>query len=131
MPDAYGCELHSMGLEMNPTSEPDWMLEHQLQGHPYDSRCWWCVQGKLRKKRALRQPEGSKESEAGGTVKFDLSGPHPVGVTGSTWCLVSVHVGSGWGHVGLQRDKSAASSLVSLQDMKVRLREDSKVRLPL
>ena len=39
MPDAYGCELHSMGLEMNSTSEPDWMLEHQLQGHPYDSRC--------------------------------------------------------------------------------------------
>ena len=120
------CEYYTLGLESNPTSEPAWMLKHQLQGHPYDSRCWWCVQGKLRKKRALRQLPGSKELEGGGTVKFDLSGPHSAGVTGSTWFMASVHIGSGWGHVGLQRDKSSASSLVSLQDMLVRLKADSK-----
>ena len=40
--------------------------------------------------------------------------------------MASVHIGSGWGHVGLQRDKSSASSLVSLQDMLVRLKADSK-----
>jgi hypothetical protein len=63
---------------------------------------------------------------SGSTIKCDLSGPHEVGVTGSVWGMIGVHIDSSWGYVGLQKDKSAQSTLESLQSMIVELDQDSE-----
>ena len=78
-------------LASREVTEPDWMVKHQLDGHPYDSRCPWCVQGRLKQKQHFRQVPGSGTDSAGATVKVDLTGPYEPGVTGSTWALVGVH----------------------------------------
>jgi hypothetical protein len=114
-----------LGLELAAVKQPKWMLQHQLDGHPYNSKCPWCVQGKLKQKQHLRQLAGSGTDMAGGTIKVDLSGKHEPGVTGSTWALIGVHEESDWGYVGLQESKSAESCLVSIQDMEVQLRVES------
>ena len=112
-------------LASREVTEPDWMVKHQLDGHPYDSRCPWCVQGRLKQKQHFRQVPGSGTDSAGATVKVDLTGPYEPGVTGSTWALVGVHEESDWGYVGLQQSKSARATLVSVQDLEVELRADS------
>jgi hypothetical protein len=43
-----------LGLELAEVREPKWMLQHQLDGHPYISKCPWCVQGKLKQKQHVR-----------------------------------------------------------------------------
>ena len=96
-----------------------------LEGHPYDKRCPWCVQGKVRHKRAFRQIEGANKEPAGSTAKVDLSGPHEPGVTCSTSALIGVHEESGWGFVGLRKLKSAKETLVSIQELDLRLRIES------
>ena len=115
-----------LGLELAEVREPKWMLQHQLDGHPYNSKCPWCVQGKLKQKQHVRQLAGSGVDMAGSTVKVDLSGKHEPGVTGSTWALVGVHDESDWGYVGLQQSKAGESCLVSIQDLEVQLRIDSQ-----
>ena len=89
--------LVAYGLESRAVSEPSWMQQHELKGHPYDKRCPWCVQGRLKQKQHLQQLAGSGTEMAGSTVKVDLTGPYEPGVTGSTWALVGVHEESDWG----------------------------------
>ena len=117
--------VSAYGLESYKSVEPGWMRQHELDGHPYDKRCPWCVQARLRQKQHLRQQPGSGTELAGSTVKVDLTGPYDPGVTGSTWALVGVHEESDWGFVGLQRSKSAPENLVSIQSLEVQLRADS------
>jgi hypothetical protein len=117
--------LVAYGLESRAVSEPSWMQQHELKGHPYDKRCPWCVQGRLKQKQHLQQLAGSGTEMAGSTVKVDLTGPYEPGVTGSTWALVGVHEESDWGYVGLQQSKAAAAFLVSMQSLEVQLRADS------
>jgi hypothetical protein len=117
--------LVAYGLESRAVSEPSWMQQHELKGRPYDKRCPWCVQGRLKPKQHLQQLAGSGTEMAGSTVKVDLTGPYEPGVTGSTWALVGVHEESDWGYVGLQQSKAASASLVSIQSLEVQLRADS------
>ena len=117
--------VSAYGLESSKVVEPGWMRQHELDGHPYDKRCPWCVQGRLRQKQHFRQQPGSGTVLAGSTVKVDLTGPYDPGVTGSTWALVGVHEESDWGYVGLQRSKSASDNLASIQSLEVQLRSDS------
>ena len=117
--------VSAYGLESYKSVEPGWMRQHELDGHPYDKRCPWCVQARLRQKQHLRQQPGSGTELAGSTVKVDLTGPYDPGVTGSTWALVGVHEESDWGFVGLQKSKSAPENLVSIQSLEVQLRADS------
>ena len=119
--------VSAYGLESSKVVEPGWMRQHELDGHPYDKRCPWCVQGRLRQKQHFKQQPGSGTMLAGSTVKVDLTGPYDPGVTGSTWALVGVHEESDSGYVGLQRSKSASASdnLASIQSLEVQLRADS------
>ena len=118
--------LVAYGLESRAVSEPSWMQQHELKGHPYDKRCPWRVQGRLKQKQHLQQLAGSGTEMAGSTVKVDLTGPYEPGVTGSTWALVGVHEESDWGYVGLQQSKAAPAPLVSIQSLAgVQLRADS------
>jgi hypothetical protein len=43
------------------SAEPAWMRQHQIEGHPYDKRCPWCVQGKLKQRQHFRQLPGSSD----------------------------------------------------------------------
>ena len=54
--------VSAYGLESSEVVEPGWMRQHELDGHPYDKRCPWCVQGRLRQKQHFRQQPGSKKS---------------------------------------------------------------------
>lgn len=110
-------ESHAVVLALAESKQPGWMLQHQLEGHPYDKRCPWCVQGRLKQQQHRKQISGAGVNLAGSTVKCDLSGPHESGVTGSVWAMIGVHIDSSWGYVGLQRDKSAQSTLASLQSL--------------
>ena len=60
-------------------TEPKWMVQHRLDGRPYDPRCPWCVQGKPRKKRAVRVLDGTHKELAGSTLSSDLTGPFEPG----------------------------------------------------
>ena len=51
--------VSAYGLESRKVVEPGWMRQHELDGHPYDKRCPWCVQGRLRQKQHFRQQPGS------------------------------------------------------------------------
>ena len=110
-------------------TEPAWMKQHQLDGHPYDKRCPWCVQGILKQRQHFRQLPGSGESLSGSRrVQVDFTGPYEPGVTGSTVALVGVETEDDWGYVGLQKDRSAQSTLVSIQDLEVEFKHDSNGR---
>jgi hypothetical protein len=111
------------------SSEPKWMMEHSLAGHPFDSRCDFCVQSRLRTKKAVRKLRESYLSAAGVSVVSDLTGPHELGVAGSKFAQVVVDLDSSWGYVGLQESRSDSDTLKSVQDMLVQLRADSGGRV--
>jgi hypothetical protein len=118
-----------LGLEHSQSGEPAWMKQHQLDGHPYDKRCPWCVQGRLKQRQHFRQLPGSGESLSGSRrVQLDFTGPYEPGVTGSKVALVGVETEDDWGYVGLQQDRSAQSTLVSIQDLEVEFTVDSNGR---
>jgi hypothetical protein len=103
-------------------SEPKWMLEHALEGHPYRTDCPWCVQSRLRARKAVRKLRESMLSPSGLSVVSDFSGPHEMGVTGSRFTQNIVDLDSGWGYVGLQKTRTDSDTLKSIQDMIVMLK---------
>ena len=111
------------------SSEPRWMIEHSLAGHPFDSRCDFCVQSRLRTKKAVRKLRESYLSAAGVSVVSDLTGPHELGVAGGKFAQVVVDLDSSWGYVGLQESRNDGDTLKSVQDMLVQLRADSGGRV--
>ena len=120
-----GCAYKGDLLDSEVNADPEWLIQHCREGHPYSRKCPWCVQGKMREKQHRRQAVGSHRNAAGSSYKGDLSGEHTEGVTGSTWMFVGVHIATGWGSVGLQRSKSAKETLVSIQSMETDIFQDS------
>ena len=102
------------------------MLEHRLGGHSrYSALCPECAQGKLRARQAFRKLSGSRANPAGRSVALDFTGPHPKGVSGGIWGLVGVEAEDEWGYVGIQPDRTAASTLKSILDLETQLKIDS------
>lgn len=119
-----GLDLIAMGLR--EVSEPKWMLQHQIDGHyPYNPKCPWCVQGKLKARKAVRKVREASLTPGGLTVAVDYSGPHPKGVAGCTYAFIGVELESDWGYVGLSDNRSDKTTLNSLQDLEVELIRDS------
>ena len=83
------------------------LARHYLDGHRhFSAQCPWCVQAKLRKKRAIRISLGGHSLESGYGVSCDFSGPFDPDVDGFTLALVVVEVRSSKGFVGLQTSRS-------------------------
>ena len=61
-------------------------------------------------------------------MQIDFTGPYEKGITGSTVALVGVETEDDWDYVGLQPDRTAQSTLVSIQDMEVEFKSDSNDR---
>ena len=92
------------------------LARHYLDGHRhFNAQCPWCVQARLRKKRAVRIPLGGHALQSGYGVSCDFSGPFDPDVDGFTLALVVVEVRSSKGFVGLQTSRSASETLMSLK----------------
>ena len=119
-PELFG--LHNQLLEAfsavaYATSSPKFDIrQHLLDGHRhFSAECPWCVQARLRKKRAMRMPFGGRRMESGYGVSCDFSGPHEPDVDGFTIGFIAVEVRSSKDFVGLQTSRSTPSTLVSLK----------------
>ena len=55
-------------------ADPEWLIQHYIEGHPYSREGPWCVQGKMREKQCRRQAVGSHRNAAGSSYKGDMSG---------------------------------------------------------
>ena len=106
-------------------SEPKWMLQHSLDGHIYRDDCPWCVQSRLKARRATRKVRESYLNPAGVSVVSDFSGPHEMDVSGNRFSQMIVDLDSGWGHVGLQETRTANDTLDTIKDMQVMMRSES------
>jgi hypothetical protein len=92
------------------------LKQHCMDGHRHFSSFYpWCVQARLRKKRALRVSHGNRSLKSGYGVGCDFTGPFDPDVDGLTLALVVVEVRSSKGFIGLQTSRSASDTLVSLK----------------
>ena len=101
--------------------EMAFISQHLLDGHRhFDPKCIWCVRAGLRKKKAVRSSTGNVEKE-GLCVSWDYSGPHTPDVDGFKWAGVGVEITSSSGHVSLQENKTAQSTLTGIQQFEAEL----------
>jgi hypothetical protein len=69
------------------------LKQHCMDSHwHFSSFCPWCVQARLRKKRALRMSHGNRSLKSGYGVGCDFTGPFDPDVDGFTLALVVVEV---------------------------------------
>ena len=102
------------------------LRKHLEDGHrPYSDKCPWCVRANLRERRAERKLREAKFNPNGWVIDGDFSGRHEPDIDGRTWAYVGVEVETGYRFVGLQDDRSAANTLVSLKQFECELKKVS------
>ena len=102
------------------------LRKHLEDGHrSYSDKCPWCVRANLRERRAERKLREAKFNPNGWVIDSDFSGRHEPDIDGRTWAYVGVEVETGYRFVGLQDDRSAANTLVSLKQFECELKKVS------